>query len=549
MAKFNFKKQPITSRIKEAVNLISGRIRAPRYHTKDLDRIVGFAMNRERVRQTNNIRNQSGYDAGRTGRVLGDWTATNEMPYTEVNSYNKDMRARSRDLYRNDATYRSAINTIVQCVVGVGLRPKPKVVDLNGKPMKEINLALENAFWKYSRRDEWDARRKMPFVGEGQRQALRTVLVSGDYFLNAVNSRDVSYLPVMWQQCEIDRLDNSYDEFKRYDWQSENVAQTLHGINLDEYGAPVSYRFKGVSSLVPAKNIIHVFMTDRPEQYAGVPAAASALSNLRTKHNIVEDYALKSEAIAKILWFLSNENSDIPYADDQDGDDILELDSLSQMRGEKAPEQLKFPDNINDTLTPLVRILVDGVCSVLGTSYTTVTRNMDGVNFAASKFIDIQEWRAFEIIKDWFVSEYCEPFYEKFVLNCVATGKISGISPSIFAKDPYRFYECTWTGNGKQDVDPFKDISADNAGLRTGITSLTQALSKRGIDFDEQVELIRTEREKLTAAGLEDIITAQADGTQQIYEEETPPEEKDEELPEEKSKPKSKKVVVNGILV
>jgi lambda family phage portal protein len=552
MGRPNFKSLSFGSRIKESFNLLTGRQKTPHYSIRDYNRIVNYVMKSERHNSGMRLRNsQSGYDAGRTGRVMGDWDATNDMPYTELATYTKKMRARSRDLYRNDATYRSAINTIVQMVVGTGLRPKPKVLDKNGKPDKAINKSIEDAFWKYQRRGEWDARHKMPFVGEGQRLALRTVLVSGDYILNAVSAPGEAYLPVKWQQCEIDRLDDSQDIFIRTETESENVKQTLHGINLDEFGVPVSYRFKGISKAIPAKNVIHSYMVDRPEQYIGAPAAAAALSNLRTKHNIVEDYALKSEAIAKVLWFLSNENTESPGIDDTDSNDVLELDSLSQMRGEKAPEAIKMPDSVNDTIGPLVRLLMDGVCSVLGTSYTTVTRNMDGVNFAASKFIDIQEWRAFTILKDWLIADLCDPFWEKFVLNCVITGKISGLTPTTFLKDPYRYYECAWTGNGKQDVDSLKDISADNEGLKTGIFTLSDVIGKRGEDFDDHIETIRMEREKLIEAGLEDLIFAQSGTTKSAtIDPNAPDDSKDgNNNMEKKLKPKSEGKKKHEILV
>jgi lambda family phage portal protein len=423
--------------------------------------------------------------------------------------------------------YRAAINTIVTNVIGAGLRPKPKVTGVDGRPAAEINRALEKAWWKYSRRDEWDARKKMPFVGEGQRLALKTILVSGDYILNAVASRPGAFLPVMWQQCEIDRLDTSSDSFKRDTWASENIKQSLHGINFDEFGAPVSYKFKGVDVPVSAKNIIHSYMIDRPEQYAGVPAAAAALLSSYTRNNIIEDYSLKSEAIARILWHLSLDNIDSPGEDDTDSDSVLDIPQMAQMRGEKAPEQLKFPDNVNDTVGAVVRMLIDGLCSTLGTSYTTVTRNMDGVNFAASKFIDIQEWRSYGILRDYIIDDAFNPFWEKFVIQMVVKGEIPGVSPALFAKDPYRFFEVLWMGNGKQDVDPMKDISADNEALRTGVKSFSQVIAERGGDVEEVIEQIREDRERMRSAGLEDLITTQ--NQQTVVREEKEPAEQEKE--------------------
>jgi lambda family phage portal protein len=511
MKTIQYRRQPFLARAHEAVNLIRGKQPASNFKIADLQRLVSYVVKSERNRargRMGNIRNE--YDGARTGRTREDWAYDTDVPYNELQGKHGILVARSRNLYKNDSTYRAAINTLVTNTIGTGLRPKPKVLGLDGKPDKAINAALEKAFWKYARASEWDARRKFPFVGEGQRLALKTVLISGDFIMNAVNSRDGAFLPVMWQQCESDRLDTTSDYLQKQVWQGENVKQTIHGINLDEFGAPVSYLFKGINKAIPAKNIIHSFMSDRPEQYIGIPAAVAALDEVFDKQDLMEDYVLKSRAIAKVLWWLSNEmDDDIPKADDQDADSIIGLEPLSQIRTDKEPMPMKMPDSVSDTVGPLVKMLQHGVCSCMGTSYTTVTRDMDGVNFAASKFIDIQEWRFFSMLKDWFIGDYCDPFYEKFVLLSVASGQVPGISPTIFARDPYRYYEVEWTGNGKADVDPLKDIQADNEGLKTGVFTLSYCVGKRGEDLDDHIEQLRAEREKLKDAGLEDLITVQ----------------------------------------
>jgi hypothetical protein len=69
------------------------------------------------------------YDASKTGRLREDWTSQTEVPYRELRNTQKRIRARSRDLYKNDPTYRAAINSICNLVVGRGLRPKPRVAN------------------------------------------------------------------------------------------------------------------------------------------------------------------------------------------------------------------------------------------------------------------------------------------------------------------------------------------------------------------------------------------------------------------------------------
>jgi lambda family phage portal protein len=523
------KPQPFLARAREAFGLLRGKQQASNYRVQDLQNLVQYVIKSERNRNfaRNGFRNEAGtYDGARTGRTREDWGYATDVPYNELSGAHGILVARSRNLYKNDSTYRAAINMVVTNVIGTGLRPKPKVLGKDGKPDKTINKAIEKAFWKYARRQEWDARKKMHWVGEGQRLALKTILVSGDFIMNAVTSRDGAFLPVMWQQTESDRLDTTHDMLLKQTWQSENIKQTIHGINLDEFGAPVSYLFKGISSAVPAKNIIHSFMaSDRPEQYIGIPAAVAALDEVFDLQDLKEDYVLKSRAIAKVLWWLSTKMDDgIPNAGDQDADSVIGLEPLSQMRTEEAPELLKMPDSVSDTVLPLVEMLQHGICSNLGTSYSTVTRNMKGVNYAASQGVDNVEWKISSMVRDYFIDDYCDPFYEKAVLLMIIKGEIPGVTPTVFAKNPYDFYEVEWFGNGRLNVDPLKDIQADNEGLKSGAYTMHYVVGKRGGDFDEHTDTLMEERAVLKEKGLEDLIERQA-GTKTMPEAATTSEE------------------------
>jgi capsid protein len=304
---------------------------------------------------------------------------------------------------------------------------------------------------------------------------------------------------------EPDRLDDSHDEFSRQFTQSENIAQTVHGINIDSRGRPVSYRFTGIDSEISARNIIHSYFIDRPEQYIGVPLFVAALDSIYDKHDLFEDFVLKSRAISKILWFLSNKNDDMPGTDDTDEDDNIQLDPLVQMRGEEPPQDVKFPDNVNDTVAPLVKLLSHGICAAGGTSHTTVMRDMEGVNFAAANYVGIQERSAIDVGRDFFIEDFCNPFYEKFLSLEVALGKCS-INPVEYLKEPWRFEEVTWIGAGKQHVNPLQDNQADALALKTGMATYEDILSKRGKDVDEHFETIQKERAKIEEMGLGDIL-------------------------------------------
>lgn len=499
MKTFSYKKQSFFNRVKEAGRVISGKQTAPSWKMRDLQNIVTYAV--QKSRSERRLKNE--YGAGGEGRLREDWDSRTDTPYTELTSKHIKIVARSRDLYKNDTTYRGAINTIIDNVIGAGLWPKPKAKGPDGKLNVELNKKIEYYFNIYSKPGQWDARKKFIYVGDGQRLILRTILLSGDVFLNKVKNNSASpVVPFSWQVFEVDRLDNSRDTFLRSNFDAKDVAQTVHGINIDKYGAEISYNIKGISKAIPAGQILHSCMVDRPEQYVGLPAAVAALTDIFDKKDLMEDYVLKSRAIAKVLWFLSNENDQIPYGDDADSNGALEIDSLSQMRGDKAPDSMKLPDSVSDTIQPLAKMLMHGITSSLGTSYTTVTRDMDGVNFAASKFIDIQEWRHYTALKDYFIYDHCVPFYENFVNDLILSNKVPELNASFYRSNPEMLMDVEWVGNGKMDVDPLKDITADIEGLSNGILTLEDCVTKRGKDLDEHLDKLQEIKGKIEERGL-----------------------------------------------
>lgn len=496
----SFRKQSFANRVKEAARIITGRQSAPRYMVNDLRRLTEYVQGK--IKADRNFRNANGdYASAGTGRMRSDWGTSTDTPYTELKGNHIKIVARSRNLYKNDSLYSSAINAVVDNVVGCGLWPKPKIRDANGKLMTSLNKKVEAIMGQYLNR-QWDARKKWPFVGEGQRIALRTIIKTGDVFLNAVNSPENSVLPISWQMLEIDRLDNTRDIFSRNNFYGADVAQTMHGINIDRNGKEISYWINGIAKPIPAQYMIHSCVADRPEQYVGLPAAVSALNDIYDKHELVEDYVLKSRAIAKIMWFLSNDNADSPGTDDVDSDDVLEIDSMSQMRGEKAPESMKMPDNVSDTVKPLAKFLSQGVTAALGTSYTTATRDLEGVSFSGAKFTDIQEWRHFRVIGDFFAYDLLNPFYERTLSLLVAAGKIPELGSEMFRNNPELYQPVEWIGNGKMDVDPLRDVGADVMALKAKITTHTSVLAKRGLDFEETMQALAEEKAYMESLGI-----------------------------------------------
>lgn len=495
MRKASFKK-----RISRAVDVFRGRRTA--YSPNELLQaaLVASRVNRQ-------LLNSSSYDAGKVGRTRSDWGTSTNVPYWELVDSHKKMRARSRELFKNDGTYRRAIKSIIDHTIGTGLRPRPRVVDSNKKPIKGINKQLEDVAERYLYSKAWDATEGMCFVGEGQRLGMQTQLTDGDVLLNRTKAVSGNYLGVAWQMAQIDRLDDSRDEFYRNFEFTEPIKQTVHGIMISANGAPRGYWFKGLDKPVYYPNIVHSYLRDRPEQYLGECLGVAILDTVYDKHDLSEDYLIKSRAVAKVLHWLST-LSDFPNAGDQDEDGFTELANMSVMRSEHKPEHIRMPDDVSKTVEPLLRMTKHDISSSMGISYISTLLDMTQVNFAAASMNSIKEWITFMPLRNTFVSTFCQPVWEKTVAQAVIEGRVRGLSYEAFLSDPFKYTRCQWIADAREYADPYKTAKAAVENINSKRVSLIEDVQSRGKDWEDHVEELKKQKEDLEAAGLavEDVI-------------------------------------------
>lgn len=441
----------------------------------------------------------SSYDPARTDRRYSSWPTSTQVPYYDTSTEIHKVVARSRDVYRDDPFYRRAIKALTDLVVGSGIQPKPKVYDKQGKLKTNINKELEDLWKQYNEPEGWDATGRSEFVGGGQRLLFQTELVSGNVFLNRVNSRNTDW-KFAWQVFEFDRLDTSADIFKRTFHNSENVKQTAHGINLDEYGKPVSYWIKGLDKPVSSDNIIHSFHKERPESYVGMPWGVASLNTVWDKKEIMEDYIVKVHSIASLVAWLSD-IVDLNEGD-KDSDDNLVFKGGELLRTQNNIEPIRFPDNVNETLIPFKRSLEHEIAAGLGISYITVSFDLANANFASANMVNLKEWQTVMTLRNHFVGTVCKPMWKQFVTQAILSGKVKSISPSAFVKEPLRYLQSEWVGEPRMNVDPVKFTRAAIEDLKGGRKSLTEDLKSRGKNIEEFTEELALEKDLFESKGL-----------------------------------------------
>ena len=97
----------------------------------------GAAIQRDRLQMQ-----ARAYDGASVGRLTGDWIAQNTSADSELLTSLRMMRARSRQLVRDNPYARHAVRLLANNVVGTGIGMQAKVVNARGKLQTTINDSI-----------------------------------------------------------------------------------------------------------------------------------------------------------------------------------------------------------------------------------------------------------------------------------------------------------------------------------------------------------------------------------------------------------------------
>lgn len=434
-----------------------------------------------------------GYDAAKAAKRGDEWMPVGSSANAEISSAAGRLRARSRDLVRNNAYAARAVDVLVANIVGTGITPRC--------PDDRV-MALWN---------EWaaqaDADGPLDVYGQ-QALAVRGMIESGDVFQRFRERRaaDGLAVPFQVQVLEADFLDSSRVGA------SSNGNTLLDGIEFDALGRRVGYwihrRHPGDSALasltgnestfVPARQIAHAYRKARPGQVRGAPWLAPSMLSLRDLDDFFEATLVKKKIEACFAAFVTKDSEGVapPLGRDVKRDDkgarteVLEPGFIEYLQ---PGEDVKFaqPTTAGGDEWFVVQALMRSA-SGCGVTYDQMTGDLRRANYSSLKAGRNEFRQAVEQIQ-WHVviPMICAPVWRRFIETAVGAQLL-----------PDRAYPVEWVPPAFQSVDPLKDVSAEIMAVRAGLDTLDQAITRRGNDPREHRRRIAEINAELDALGL-----------------------------------------------
>jgi lambda family phage portal protein len=452
------------------------------------------------------------FQAARLDRLTASWLATTESINRELKSDLDRLRARARDLVKNNDHARKFRKMVAANVVGSGgFLLQARVENSPGQPDKLANDAIETAFWRWAEKGACEITGRMGFA-DLTRAAIGCMPSDGEFLVRMVRGAAArNPFGFALQLIDIDRLDTAF---------SQNAGQgrnaVVMGVEMDAWGRAVAYHIltahpsdngQRARERVPAGDILHNFITEHAEQVRGVPWMSSAILSLHHLGKFEESALLAARKGADTLGFFVSPDGEPPSVDDTSGNDPITVsvpghyDTLPDGYDFRAYNS-KYPDAM---LADFNKYFLRKISSGLNVAYNGLANDLEGVNFSSIRAGVLEERDQWMAIQAWFIESFLIPVFNAWLESALLMGAITmpnGAALPAAKLDKFRAH--TWQGRRWPWVDPLKDIESMRLAIKSGVASPQQLAAQMGRDVEDVLEDIRRFEEMSKDVGLVD---------------------------------------------
>lgn len=445
-----------------------------------------------------------GYAAATMDRLTADWKTESASADGEIINTLRNLRSRSRQEAMNNGYMKKVLSMVASNVIGpagIILKNQTKMLvkaEEKGK-FKEVkdtlaNARIETAFYNWGKKKTCCANRKLSWV-DVQRIAVKTWFRDGEVFVQKIKGFDNPFGFAV-RLFEADYCDEKYN----LDLGGGRCVRM--GVELDEFEAPTAYYFLTkhpgdwsypIQTLpggayrirIPADQIEHLYMQDRPHQTRGVPEAYAGMSRLHMLGAYEDAEVVGARVGASHMGFyLPKDEEDDTLADEVEiGTEKLLTDAAPGAM-EQLPPGFDFkqfdPKHPSGNFEPFLKAILRGIAAGFDVSYGGLSGDLSEANYSSARIGLLSERDTWKMIQTWCYEHFHDPIFESWLEMALLTGQVN----LPFAKFD-KFNAPYWQPRGFQWVDPLKEQEANENMVRSGFGTRAQVCAERGLDFEE----------------------------------------------------------------
>lgn len=499
------------------------------------------------------VRN-SGYSDGgasHTSNILKSWHPMRMSSKSDIDANLRTLRNRAADEAINTPIGAAAIGTNALHSVGTGLTVFPRIdyrtLGITASEAREWSRKVKKEFNLWASSKECDIYRRNCFY-DLQYIAYTAYLTDGDAFALFRRKMPMPNMPysLRLQLLESNRVSNPQEPgvlmpMGPLSVEMRNVEtgnRIVSGVEIDDDGAIVAY---WVSDKVPGDpvdisgithwqrveafgrktgmpNALQVCHDTRADQYRGVPYLAPVLETLKqlSRYTTAELASAIVKTFFSIFFTQSQTNGDVAdilgnAVGSYEGSSITPVVDVGEyalgpgtLNALPRGVDVKAMDasNAQSTFQPFLEELIKQVGAALNIPHEVLTKSFQS-SYSASRAALLQAWDEFKARRIWFARDFCQPVYEEWLMEAVATGRID--APGFFEDPLIRAAWCSaeWFGPTMSILDPVKDVTGSNLRVTYGLsTNEREAAEMTGSDFEENADQLAYEFQYLKDKGL-----------------------------------------------
>lgn len=485
--------------------------------------LAGGAIDPERpVRHPRRrVANFSGYDGGKKKRPNLNWIPGGGSPDEDLLGDLPTLRERARDLYRNNPLGASAIDTMVDNVVGSGFVPQSRLdseaLGWDETRTESTQSQMELGFRKWSR---WaDVGGRLHF-DDMTRLICRQWLDNGGIFQHRRYMDDpVRPYGLAFDCIESDRVDTPNSK--------KSNKEIRSGIEFDANGSPTFYyvnkKHPGdmtVGSYTKTNdwikiprfdqdgrpNIIHIYEMLRPGQSRGVPMLAPVMTAIKQLCDYLEAEVVAAHVNACFAIAITSQNPDEVATNREDS--VL---NSGRHTNEPPIESLEpgsaYYLNTNESVTAIdakrpnsnAEGFIEMFCRLIGAAiglpFELLMKNFSKTNYSSARAALLEARRKFKRIQLWLVRVWCQPVWELLVEEMVLRNELE-ITLAEFKEKRDLICRCFWLTPRWGWVDPTKEVDAMLSAVAGNIDTMANVVGENGADWVEVLQQ-RAREEKM----------------------------------------------------
>lgn len=446
---------------------------------------------------------RQGYDAAGRSHRTSNWTSGTGGPNAETSTALPLLRARSRELTRNNPWAAKAVSTLAGALVGGGISP----IFATGDAAENERIAGLWSEWAQqcdsSGRQSWDG---------ACRLVARGFVESGEVLVRRRWRRpeDGLAVPVQLQFLEADFLDDSRDG------PLPGGGEDVRGARFDAIGRPAGFwilpRHPGEigtfaatqdAKFVAASEIAHVYEQLRPGQARGVPWGSPAMMSLRELGDYADAELVRKRTEACVAAFVTGaedtEDAAIGAMTSRvlDGSgaplDTLEPGLIAHVYGGKAIA-FNHPELAGGFAEHRKTELL-AIAAGYRMTYELLTGDLSAVNFSSLRAGLVDFGRTIRGVQsDVIVNGFCR----RVAAWWLEAAELAGLIRSAAA------VRVTWTPPVFESADRQAEANADKTDLETGAAALADVISRRnGRTVRDHLELVAEGQRLVRELGIE----------------------------------------------